>query len=492
MPSGRPAGVTMIRMGQIVSLLKVRGTGRWFGYLFALGGAALVTMLLLPFRDDISPLSKGFVYLVIVIVAAGLGGLWPGVLASVVCFFTFNFLFLPPYGTFAIAHAENVAVLFVFLALSVLISVLLARSQERAEVADARRAELQLLQSLSAELVAAPPGREGYEALLRKVVHEFGFERGVLFVREESDELEHASVGSGPNDAGPSLERLPLVVGGRTLGQVVLRGSRPPLSSIEGRILRAFCDELALTLERERLRAIETDAEALRQTDSLRKALLAAVSHDLRSPLAAIKASATDLLAGDTTHEEESVREALESINSETDRLNAVISNLLDMSRIEGGLLKAKIQDVDLEEILTHSVERVRRLWPEVQVAVSGNSRAVVRADPVFVDRAVGNLLENAARSAADGAQKHVEVMVDMDESHKVTVHVVDHGRGIPRGAREHLFTPFYRIDERDPRLGSGLGLAITKGFLSLMEGEVWVEDTPRGGATFSFSLPVP
>lgn len=482
----------MIRMGQISSLLSIRGTRQWVGYLLALGGAALVTTSLLPFRDDVTPLSKGFVYLLVVIAAAGYGGLWPGVVASIVCFFTFNFLFLPPYGTFAIEHAENIAVLFVFLALSVLISVLLARAQERAKVAEARRAELALLQSLSAELVAAPPGREGYETLLRKIVEEFGFIRAVLFIRDESEDREQASVGSGPSDAGHSLERLPLVVGGRTLGQVVLRGDRQPLSSTENRILRAFCDELALTLERERLRVVENDAEALRQTDSLRKALLAAVSHDLRSPLAAIKASATDLLAGDATHKADSVREALESINSETDRLNAVITNLLDMSRIEGGLLKAKIQDVELEEILTHSVGRVRRLWPDVDVVVSGSSSVVVRADPVFVDRVIGNLLENAARSAADAAQKSVEILVEVDENSKVTVHVVDHGQGIPRGSRDHLFTPFYRIGERDPRLGSGLGLAITKGFLTLMEGEVWVEDTPRGGATFRFSLPAP
>jgi two-component system sensor histidine kinase KdpD len=341
----------------LVRLLSPRGHRRPLGYLLGAGGAMLLTVLFLPVRGSVAPLNKGFGYLAVVMAAAAAGGLWPGVLASVLGFIAFNFFFIPPYHTFAIAKSEDVVILFVFLALSVVISVLLARAQERGATADARRA------------------------------------------------------------------------------------------------------------------------------------LLAAVSHELRSPLAAIKASVTDLLAEDTEHDPATTREALQSVDGETDRLNALIANLLDMSRIEGGLLQARIHDADLEEAVIRSVERVRKLQPEVEVHAEVRTSSLVRADPVYLERVVGNLIENAARAAGESALKSVEVIVEHKDE-RVMVRIVDHGKGIPHEERELLFYPFYRIDERHPHLGPGLGLAITKGFLSLMQGEVWVEDTPGGGATFAFSLP--
>jgi two-component system, OmpR family, sensor histidine kinase KdpD len=341
----------------LVRLLSPRGPRRSLGYFLGAGGVALLTALFLPVRASITPLNKGFLYLAVVLVAAAVGGLWPGVLASVLGFIAFNFFFLPPHHTFAIAKSEDVVILFVYLALSVVISVLLAQAQERGATADARRA------------------------------------------------------------------------------------------------------------------------------------LLAAVSHELRSPLAAIKASVTDLLADDTEHDPATTREALQSVDGETDRLNALIANLLDMSRIEGGLLQARIHDADLAEAVVRSVERVRKLRPEVEVRIEVGTSWLVRADLVYLERVVGNLIENAARAADESAVKRVDVVIEQRDD-RVMVKVVDHGKGIRPEERAHLFYPFYRIDERHPHLGPGLGLAITKGFLSLMQGEVWVEDTVGGGATFAFSLP--
>jgi two-component system sensor histidine kinase KdpD len=331
----------------------------------------------------------------------------------------------------------------------------------------------------------------------------FGYDAAGLFVEQTEDTrglVEQVTVGGPPGTVAATWdprsselapERLPLSVGGRMLGLVVLKGTRPPLSPAESRVIRAFCDQLALVLERDRLLRTATEAEVYRQTESVRRSLLAAVSHDLRSPLAAIKASVTDLLdeAPGTTPADR--REALEAIDGETDRLNALIRNLLDMSRIEAGSLKARPQTVDLSEIITESVDRLRRQRPDTKVSVRiVPDASVVRADPVFLDRVLSNLLENATKATDETDAAAIEVDVRRSNSLAV-VRVIDRGPGVPTTAREQLFYPFYRMDERNPSLGAGLGLAICKGFVTLLDGDIWIEDTPGGGATFSFTLPI-
>lgn len=471
------------------------------GYAVALLGTVALTVALLPVRDQITPLAKGFGFLVVVIAAAATGGLGPGLVASVVAFLAFNFFFLPPYDTFVIARGEYVVVLFVFLGLSVLISALLARATERAEAAEAREEELRILRTLSADLVAMVPGPESYEAVLSDLLGAFGFTAGALFVLDPlSRELEErARVGASAEDlsprwdpasGGPSPERLPLSVGGRTLGLFVLRRGDTGLLPSESRVLRAFCDQFALVLERDRLLRAATEADVYRQSDQVRRAVLAAVSHDLRTPLAAIKASVTDLLDANHATRSEHATDALETIDRETDRLASLVANLLDMSRIEGGMLQARVQTIDVEEILDTCVERVHRQWPELALRVrTEQDAALVRADPVFLDRVVTNLLDNAAKAARANRSDAVDLDARRSDGRTV-VRVIDHGPGVPPPVREQLFYPFYQLGARHPRLGTGLGLAIAKGFLALMEGEIWIEDTTGGGATFAFSLP--
>lgn len=475
---------------------------RTAGYAVAVVGTAAVTFAFLPFRDSVTPLSKGFAYLVVVVAAAGTGSLGPGILASILGFLSFNYFFLPPYGRWTIARPEFTVVLFVFLGLSVMISELLARAHERTRTAESREAELRTIQELSRELTAGVPGQETFEAALVTVKDAFGYAAAGLFVEQTEDTrglVQRVTVGGPPGSVeatwdprspGRPPERLPLSVGGRLLGLIVLKGDRPPLTPAESRVLRAFCDQLALVLERDRLLRTATEAEVYRQTESLRRSVLAAVSHDLRSPLAAIKASVTDLLDDAPGTRAQDRRDALQAIDAETDRLNALIGNLLDMSRIEAGSLRARPQAVDLAETIAESVDRLGRQRPDVDVSVTISPEArLARADPVFLDRVLSNLLENAAKATGGSGASRLEVEVRRSNGQVVT-RVIDHGSGVPVPAREQLFYPFYRMDERNPRLGSGLGLAICKGFTTLLDGDIWIEDTPGGGATFSFTLP--
>ncbi len=481
-----------------------RGRMRAIGYLIAVAGPAVVVLTFLPFRDTLQPLTIGFSFLVVVVAAAIVGRLGPGLCAAVVSFLTFNFFFLPPYDSFVIARGEHVVALVVFLALSVLISSLYSRAVDRADVAEAKERELQMLQELSRDLVVRGPGEETYGALLGDVVERFGFDAGALFVSGAGGGLDErvvigAPAGSlsaswNPADPGRAPERLPLSVGNRTLGLIVLTGTREPLDPAEVRVLRAVCDQLALVLERDRLLRTATDAEILRQTETARRAMLAAVSHDLRSPLAAIKASVTDLLDPEVERSDGDRAAVLRVVDGEADRLDSLVANLLDLSRIEAGVVQAHLEHVDLAEAVTAEVDAAALRWPDVRIAMSiDDGHEIAIADPVFVPRVVFNLLDNAARAAEAAGAPSVEIEIGStnhgERSTQVAVKVVDHGAGLTTMERTQLFLPFARLDERTTKLGSGLGLAIARGFVDLMGGEIWLEDTPGGGATFAFSL---
>jgi two-component system sensor histidine kinase KdpD len=487
----------------VLAWLRLQRPGRQAaGYAAATLGTVALTLGLLGVRDHTTLLSKGLGFLVVVVVAASVGGLGPGLLASLLGFLSLSFFFLPPYGTVVITGVDHDVVLVVFLGLSLLISALLARATDRAAAAEAREQELRTLQALSGELVALGPSRQSYQAVLTRLIGRFGYTAAALYLRDsEQDELREQltvgtvsgalPLGSDPGSSQNPPVQLPLLVGGQSLGLLVFHGQRPPLAPAELRVLRAFCDQFALVVERDRLLDAATEAEAFRRTDQLRRSLLAAVSHDLRSPLAAIKASASDLLAGDAEHGPDALREALESIDTEADRLASLIANLLDMSRIEGGMLTARLQNVDLAEALALCVDRVRFQWPGLRMRVRVDQGAsLVRADPVFLDRILANLLDNAVKAAVHSDSGEVQIAARQVDD-RVTVCVIDHGSGVPGGVREQLFYPFYQVTQRHPRLGTGLGLAISKGFLSLMGGHIWIEDTPGGGATLGFSLPL-
>jgi len=251
-----------------LELLRTAGAKRGrliAGYVVAVAGTGLAIAIFLPLRDNITPLSKGFGFLAIVVAAAAIGGLGPGVTAAILGFVVFNYLFIPPYGTFRIDRAEDVVVLFVFLALSVIISLLLARATERAEVAEERGLELEALQHLSSDLVAMPPGPDAYRSVLRRVAWMFDCPSVTLSLQRVAEYrgLDEA-ITIGPPATTPTgssgspgtfEERSPLDVGGRNLGLLVLRGDRPPLVPAERRVLSAFAAQLSLMLERDRMLA---------------------------------------------------------------------------------------------------------------------------------------------------------------------------------------------------------------------------------------------
>jgi two-component system sensor histidine kinase KdpD len=249
--------------------------------------------------------------------------------------------------------------------------------------------------------------------------------------------------------------------------------------------LHAFADHLAVAVERRSLQALAAGAGALEEGNRLRTALLAAVSHDLRTPLASIKASATSLLQGDVHWTPEATREFLEAIVADVDRLNGLVGNLLDMSRLQTGALQVHVRPVAVDEVVAAALDGLRPGGADVEVAIP-EALPLVAADQALLERVVANLVDNALAWSPPGTPVRVEAGVVPGG---VDLRVVDRGGGIAREHRDRIFQPFQRLGDGPDGAGVGLGLAVARGFTEAMSGELVIEDRPGGGTTMVVSL---
>jgi two-component system sensor histidine kinase KdpD len=270
---------------------------------------------------------------------------------------------------------------------------------------------------------------------------------------------------------------------------LVLALSGDNLAPEDRRMLNAFASNLSAALDRQRLHAQASEATALAEANELRSALLQAVSHDLRTPLAGIKASVNSLRQPDVSWTPDETAEFLATVEDETDRLTNLVDNLLDMSRIQADAVAPALRPTTLDEVAPAAVASLGPRAREVVVDVPENVPPV-DADPYLLERVVANLVDNALTHSDSTAPVRVEVGLVAD---RVLLRVVDQGKGIRVEDRERVFQPFQRLDDRSPRHGAGvgLGLAVARGFTRAMGGELVVEDTPGGGTTMIVDLEV-
>jgi two-component system, OmpR family, sensor histidine kinase KdpD len=250
-------------------------------------------------------------------------------------------------------------------------------------------------------------------------------------------------------------------------------------------LLQAFTGQLALALERRQLRAEAAVAAGLAEASDLRAALLAAVSHDLRTPLSSIKAAATSLLQQDVDWTPQATHELLATINEETDRLNTLVGNLLDMSRLQSGALQLTMRDIGLEEVVPAAIKGLGERGNLVDVHVD-ETLPRVNADAALLERAIANVVDNALAWSPPDESVRVEAGAIAG---RVDLRVVDRGPGIPADQRERVFLPFQRLGDQSNGTGTGLGLAVARGFVEAMGGTIMVEDTPGGGLTMVVGL---
>jgi two-component system sensor histidine kinase KdpD len=419
------------------------------GTLSAAGAVTLVSALVEVLEPHVPVLSLGVLYVFAVLPVAVLWGTPLALLVSVASMLAFNWFFLPPTHSFDLREGSNWLALAVYCATAIVVGLLAARTRRRSADAEQRRREAQLLAEAAAGLVrGTPPDRlnESLAAALR--VDALRFRAGA--VEPEADE-----------------RAVPVTAGTRTVATVLVDGRASFDEAAAARVLPALAALFAVNED-----ALE--AEALRRTDALKTALLRSVSHDLRSPLTAILAAAGALTNGDLTLNADDRDELAHTIRAEAERLNRVVGDLLDLSRLETGAVEPHRELWSADELVAQALPSETRVRVELD-----DGAPPVRVDGPQVERALANLIDNALKYSPDGSPVIVRVEHGTTE---LRIHVIDHGPGVDGAARDVLFAPFTGT-------GTGLGLAIARGFAEANGGHVWAQDDPTGGH-FVLALP--
>jgi two-component system, OmpR family, sensor histidine kinase KdpD len=470
----------------LVSVLgRLRSLGWAKEVLVALLAPASATALALALQPG-RALGAISIFLLGVVVAAALAGIRSGLAASVLSFLSLNYFFTEPLHTFRVTDSEDVVALLVFLIVAGIVGSLVARAlEERSRAARGER-ESRLLSYFATKVLSGEP--------LDQVLGDFaGALLGTLRlarceIRVRAGNFEHEVVRT--RDGGPegAATEIPVEGGGQMFGVLSVRRAtgRPPIEGDDLRLLESAARQMVVALERARLDAQVVTARLDAETNEARAALFSSVTHDLRTPLATIKAGITSLLEEDAEHDDARRRELLEMVLEETDRLNRLLGNLLDLARIEAGALVPAKEPVAIDEIVETVLHRMERRFGSVRVRTQFRDAPEVAADPVQIDQVVTNLLENAIRFSPDGGEVTVSVVPWKDS---VQVRVTDRGPGIAPDQRGRVFEAFYRGDA-DGRSGSGLGLAIARAIVLAHGGRIRAEGSPAGGASVVVELP--
>jgi two-component system sensor histidine kinase KdpD len=432
------------------------------GVLAGAGAVALVTGAVDLLKPHVPVLSLGALYLFAVLPVAVLWGAWLAAAVSVASMLAFNWFFLPPTHTFQLRDGANWLALAVYLVTAVVVGVLAARARRRRDDAEQRRKEAHVLAETAGDLLRGGSLDEVVERLAEQSADVLGVEAARLQLGEVA-----------PADGERAL---PLETGRRTVATLLVDAHADVDEAVARRFLPALAALLRVVVERRALEAEALEAEALRRSDALKTALLRAVSHDLRSPLTAILAAAGALGNQELELDEADRAELADAIREEAQRLDRVVRDLLDLSRLESGAVQPHRELWPVDELVAQALESVG----------AGAARVVVELDPeappipvdaAQIERVLANLIDNALKFSPAGSP----VVVRSEHgSRELRVHVVDRGPGLAAEQREALFQPFARGDGRTK--GAGLGLAIARGFAEANGATLWSQDDPAGG----------
>ncbi len=456
------------------------------GYALALALAPLLALLLANLRQHLNLTSDMLVFLIGVIAVALVGGLVPAVIAAVVGSLFLNYYFTPPFYTFNISEANNALALAVFVIVAAVVSTIVDDAAKRSKQAARAGAESDLLVTTAGSILR---GQQPLQAVVDRVREAFGMQTVTLLERESGPEgglsapawTAVATSGDGqlsrPEDGDVSMpvnDDLCLAARGR------------PLPAADRRVLGAFAAYAAAALEQQRLMAEAEAARPIAEADRMRAALLAAVSHDLRTPLASAKAAVTSLRSDDVQWAAEDRDELLATADESLDKLTRLVENLLDMSRLQAGAMSVFPRPADLGEIVARSLDDLGPGGKTVLVEMPADLPEVL-VDPGILERVISNLMANAIRYSPPGSPP---LLTASSLGDRVEVRVIDRGPGIPEEQASRMFVPFQRLGDTDNTTGIGLGLALSRGLTEAMDGTLEPEETPGGGLTMALSLP--
>jgi two-component system sensor histidine kinase KdpD len=458
--------------GQRASLARAIDARRLLcGAALALAGVPLLTLVLVTARSQLSLADDLLIYLVAVVATAVVGGFWPAVVTAVASSLLLNWYFTPPLHTFTIEEPRNLLALVLFVTVAVAVSSVVHLAARRALQAARSGDEAASLLTLAQTVLG---GADTPVAILRHLTSTLGG-RAELLERVSGRWIPVASSGSvDAMDGGIRIE---------IRDDLALIVAEHAPTAAPG-LLAGFAAQAAAALDRERLRTQAAQAEALAEGNRMRTALLAAVSHDLRTPLASIKASASSLRQTDVQWSEADQAALVATIDDNADRLDALIGNLLDMSRLHTGSLEPFLRPTAIDEVAPVALRGLDAA-AQLQMAVP-DGIPLVRADPGLLERVLANVFANALQHSPPSRPP---VLRARQHDETVLLEVIDHGPGVPDELKTRIFEPFARID--DHHGGVGLGLAVARGFAEAMGGTIAAADTPGGGLTIRVQLPM-
>jgi two-component system sensor histidine kinase KdpD len=447
-----------------------------WGWLVGLAGPVFLTILLTTVGLGLA--NDMLLFLAVVVAAALLGGLFPALASAAVGSLLLNYFYTPPLHRWTIADPKNIVAIVIFVGVGISVASVVDLAARRTHQAARLRAESEILSFLAGNVLR---GETRLEDLLERVRETFGMESAALLERAGDVEPWTCAgrAGLGPPVQRPEDADVDMPVG----DHMALALTGRVLPAEDRRVLAAFAAQAAVALDRRRLQEEADQARTLAEGNRIRTALLAAVSHDLRTPLAGIKAAVSSLRSDDVAWSEEDQAELLEGIEEGADRLDHLVGNLLDMSRLQTGTVTAIIREIDLDEVVPMALGGVPDGSVELDVP---ETLPMVAVDPGLLERSVANLVENAVKYSRPGNPVRVSASAIAD---RVEVRIVDRGPGVPDEAKERIFAPFQRYGDAPRGAGVGLGLAVARGFAEAMNGTLNAEDTPGGGLTMVLTL---
>jgi len=447
---------------------------RLMGFALAVAGLPLLTWLLSTIRSEESITSDVLAFQLFVVVVALVGGIWPAVVSALAAGILLDYFFVDPLYTITITEPLHLLALVIFVVVAVLVSIVVDQAARRSRVASRAAAESETLATIAGGVLS---GQDALDALIARLRESFGMASVILRSRGAVLYAATDAALASDDDRESSFP-----IGDHA--SLSLRG--PELPASDRRILGAFLSQIAAALSQ---RELASEAESMRpvaEADRLRTALLAAVGHDLRRPLAAATAAITSLRSSEVTLSPADEAELLAAAEESLDALADLVTKLLDASRLQAGVLGVTLAEVALDETVMGALDELALAPGEVQLELG--DVPPVTADPVLLQRAVVNLLANALRFSPPGTSP---VVATSSFESRVQLRVIDSGPGIPVERREDVFVAFQRLGDTDNTTGVGLGLALSKGFVEAMGGTLEAEDSPGGGLTMVIELPV-
>ena len=460
-------------------------------YLFSIAMVAAFSAGLYLLRDELTDPLIALLFLLPVVISTTYGGLGPGALSALGAFLAFNYFFIQPYYSLRVHHTQDLLALMVFLLVAIVTSELVGRAQSSMAAATAREREAIWLYELSTALAGSNDDQAILRVLARQCQRTFNPTHVQINLEHTNDRQALAFTlpeSSTPPGQKP-LRIAPVETARGLLGEICIWRDAPSISDSEERLLRTFASQGALALERAHLAQTATRTRVLEESDRLKSALLSSVSHELRTPLATIKAAVTSLRSGEIRLDAAAQQDLLAAIEEETDHLNQLVGNLLNMSRLEVGALRPQRSWNVLAEIV-HNV--LHRMQPDVknhQIVVNvSEDLPLVSVDYGLMEQVFTNLISNSTKYSPEGSQ--IRIQAHLQGKQTLQVQVSNQGPPVPEQHLERIFDKFYRVTAAERVTGTGLGLSICKGIIEAHGGRIWAENLVDGFA-LKFSLPL-